>query len=178
MRRLLLVLMALFLICGCGMAEKYLADAIALEMAQSIQEMQDVHSAALADAPNRAIWTDSRTDAKCSLTVYESATRAEEEAVARGTPSTSVRPLGSCLLAVDSDLSAAVIDEYVLVLENILGMEAEEAPDYILNVNTKKFHYPDCSSVKEMKESNKQEYRGERDLIVAQGYKACKRCNP
>ena len=49
---------------------------------------------------------------------------------------------------------------------------------YILNTNSKKFHVPTCSSVGQMKESNKQEYTGSRDDIIAQGYEPCKRCNP
>lgn len=50
--------------------------------------------------------------------------------------------------------------------------------DYIINTNTGKFHYPSCSSVKQMKESNKKEYTGSRDDLIAQGYDPCKRCNP
>lgn len=50
--------------------------------------------------------------------------------------------------------------------------------EYILNTNTKKFHYPSCSSVKQMKESNKKEYTGSRDDLIAQGYDPCKKCNP
>ena len=50
--------------------------------------------------------------------------------------------------------------------------------EYILNTNTKKFHYPSCSSVKQMKASNKKEYTGSRDDLIAQGYDPCKKCNP
>ena len=50
--------------------------------------------------------------------------------------------------------------------------------EYILNANTKKFHYPSCSSVKQMKASNKKEYTGSRDDLIAQGYDPCKKCNP
>lgn len=49
---------------------------------------------------------------------------------------------------------------------------------YILNTNTMKFHYPSCSSVDQMSESNKQEYTGSRDDLISQGYDPCKRCNP
>ncbi len=49
---------------------------------------------------------------------------------------------------------------------------------YILNTNSKKFHYPSCSSVDSMKEENKQEYTGSRDDLISQGYDPCKRCNP
>ena len=50
--------------------------------------------------------------------------------------------------------------------------------EYILNKNTKKFHSPSCSSVKQMKASNKKEYTGSRDDLIAQGYDPCKKCNP
>lgn len=49
---------------------------------------------------------------------------------------------------------------------------------YVLNTNTKKFHLPTCSSVKEMKPKNKQESTLSRDDLIAKGYAPCKRCNP
>lgn len=49
---------------------------------------------------------------------------------------------------------------------------------YVLNTNTKKFHYPSCSSVKSMSDANKQEYTGTRDDLIAQGYDPCGRCHP
>ena len=49
---------------------------------------------------------------------------------------------------------------------------------YILNTNTKKFHYPSCSSVNQMSDKNKQSYSGSRDDLIAQGYSPCQRCNP
>lgn len=53
-----------------------------------------------------------------------------------------------------------------------------EAADYVLNTNTKRFHLPTCSSVGDMKESNKQEYHGLREDLIADGYRACGSCNP
>lgn len=50
--------------------------------------------------------------------------------------------------------------------------------DYILNTNTYKFHYPDCSSVQEMGEKNKRTYTGSRDDIIAEGYVPCRICGP
>lgn len=55
--------------------------------------------------------------------------------------------------------------------------EAEAAPAvYVLNTNTKKFHAPDCSSVGDMSEKNKQIFEGSREQVEAMGYEACKRC--
>lgn len=53
-----------------------------------------------------------------------------------------------------------------------------EVVTYILNTNNKKFHYEDCSSVTQMKESNKQEYTGTREDLVKQGYEPCGNCTP
>lgn len=50
--------------------------------------------------------------------------------------------------------------------------------NYIINLNTGKFHYSDCLSVNQMAEHNKKEYIGDRDDLILQGYEPCKRCNP
>ena len=50
--------------------------------------------------------------------------------------------------------------------------------DYILNTNTHKFHYPGCSSVKQMAEKNKQSFTGTRDEVIAMGYDPWGRCHP
>lgn len=55
---------------------------------------------------------------------------------------------------------------------------ADVGSDYIANKNTKKFHYPGCSSVDQMKESNKWYFTGSRETLIKKGYKPCKRCNP
>lgn len=55
---------------------------------------------------------------------------------------------------------------------------ATAAPAYICNTNTYKFHYPSCSSVKQMKESNKLPTSATREELIQQGYEPCKKCNP
>ena len=54
----------------------------------------------------------------------------------------------------------------------------EITSDYVLNKNTKVFHYPYCSSVNQMKDSNKKEMKATRDEMISKGYKPCGRCNP
>lgn len=49
---------------------------------------------------------------------------------------------------------------------------------YVLNTNTKKFHYPSCSSVKAIKNQHRVDYTGSRANVIAMGYDPCKRCNP
>jgi len=48
---------------------------------------------------------------------------------------------------------------------------------YVLNTNTKKIHYASCSSVDDMKESNKA-FTNDYDQAIADGYKPCGRCKP
>ena len=49
---------------------------------------------------------------------------------------------------------------------------------YILNTNSKKFHYSTCSAIKNMKEKNKKVYDGTRDDIIGMGYEPCSLCHP
>lgn len=50
--------------------------------------------------------------------------------------------------------------------------------DYILNTRSMKFHKPECDSVKEMSQRNKQAFEGTREEAVECGYEPCMRCNP
>lgn len=49
---------------------------------------------------------------------------------------------------------------------------------YVLNTNTKKFHYPDCRSATEMKAKNRQDVTASREQLIEQGYSSCARCKP
>lgn len=53
--------------------------------------------------------------------------------------------------------------------------ETEPKVTYILNTNSKKFHKESCSS---LPTSNRQDYVGTRDEVVAMGYSPCGRCKP
>lgn len=62
--------------------------------------------------------------------------------------------------------------------ETTVQEETPKGETYILNTSTKKFHRSSCSSVGQMKESNKEEFTGSKDDMIARGYDPCKRCNP
>lgn len=70
------------------------------------------------------------------------------------------------------------IDEPLVADSEILDNRNEQSQTYILNKNTKKIHYPWCSSVDDMAEHNKQEFTGDINEMISQGYSTCKRCNP
>jgi DNA-entry nuclease len=50
--------------------------------------------------------------------------------------------------------------------------------EYVLNLNTHKFHLASCRSVKTMSNANKGTYTGNRADLIEQGYEPCKICNP
>ncbi len=49
---------------------------------------------------------------------------------------------------------------------------------YIANKNTKKFHYPFCQAVGNMKEKNKKQLKCTREQAIQQGYSPCGICKP
>lgn len=61
--------------------------------------------------------------------------------------------------------------------ENTATTETAERP-YVLNTNTKRFHYPGCSSVDDMKTKNRSDVTDTREHLIELGYKPCARCNP
>lgn len=76
-----------------------------------------------------------------------------------------------------------LIDRYIALEKTsplFLGKKTEDQnkQHYMLNTNTKKFHYPDCRSVKKMKNKNRKDYTGTRDEIIEMGFVPCKNCNP
>lgn len=56
--------------------------------------------------------------------------------------------------------------------------ETVQTHEYVLNTNTMKFHYPDCRSVKQMNDKNRQDVEATRDELIARGYEPCGNCNP
>lgn len=50
--------------------------------------------------------------------------------------------------------------------------------DYVLNTNTKRFHIPECPSVGDMSEKNRDTFTGDRETLIEKGYVPCGRCKP
>ena len=68
-------------------------------------------------------------------------------------------------------------------VRTLIETEETETPSempvtYMLNVNTKRFHFADCPSVTEAKPKNIREYYGDRESLIDAGYKPCGRCHP
>lgn len=56
--------------------------------------------------------------------------------------------------------------------------EHTDEDTYIVNTNTGRFHKPSCTSVKQMKESNRSERTTTRDELISEGYEPCRNCKP
>lgn len=54
----------------------------------------------------------------------------------------------------------------------------DQQETYVLNTSSGKFHLPSCSSVEKMDPSNRQDYTGSREDLIAQGYSPCGSCKP
>lgn len=63
-------------------------------------------------------------------------------------------------------------------LEETVSPSESAQTSYVLNTNTMKFHLPDCSSVQDIKEANRQEFQGSREQLLEQGYSPCGICHP
>lgn len=53
-----------------------------------------------------------------------------------------------------------------------------DSSKYVLNTNSKKFHFENCSAVSSMSEKNKESFAGSRNTLIHRGYAPCKICNP
>lgn len=84
----------------------------------------------------------------------------------------------SMILFVGCDRSNSSEDDRIVVYTEPATTTEIVGINYVINRNTGKFHYPDCSSVDQMAEHNKKEYTGNREDLVTQGYEPCKRCEP
>lgn len=63
-------------------------------------------------------------------------------------------------------------DDTDVIIEEPIGTT------YILNTNTKKFHYSDCSSASRISDKNKDTFTGSREDLIGRGYEPCGNCEP
>ncbi len=50
--------------------------------------------------------------------------------------------------------------------------------EYVINLRSLRFHYPECQGVADMKEKNKKIVFTDRDSLIREGYIPCGTCNP
>ena len=71
----------------------------------------------------------------------------------------------------------ATTTEQATTTETAAVVQSEETGSCIGNKNSKIYHYPDCGSVKKMKDKNKVYFNSFEEARAA-GYRPCKNCNP
>lgn len=54
----------------------------------------------------------------------------------------------------------------------------EGGADYVLNTNTKKFHLPSCGSAQMIQKENREDFTGDRQKLIDDGYEPCGSCKP
>lgn len=57
-------------------------------------------------------------------------------------------------------------------------IDAPAGTTYVLNTNTKKFHYESCKSAKKIKDKNRAYHTGTREECINMGYDPCGNCHP
>lgn len=72
-------------------------------------------------------------------------------------------------IAVSTTAETTKIEETVPTTQKI---------NYIVNINTGKFHYPDCPSVDFMNKENKLYFTDDKESLLEYGYSSCGRCKP
>jgi len=71
-------------------------------------------------------------------------------------------------------------EDFVLIADSDLQDPTSRSsePTYVLNKKSKKFHYPWCIGVESMSAKNRQDYYGDRETLIREGYTPCGSCNP
>lgn len=164
-RRILCILLALCLVRGVAWSEENNGIAKAIDVAVSQVE-------------EALTWTEgyeqtSWMDAESGTYTLESYARTED-AKARITEleGTEAFRVLQYVLIPSEEADAATLTAYHAALTSAAKV------DYVVNMNTKKFHRTDCFSVTQIKNSNRDDFIGARDELVRQGYEPCKRCEP
>lgn len=87
-----------------------------------------------------------------------------------------------CFCVYAYNVQPGVQIDYATGESALIGEPSEqtttEESDYVLNNNTRKFHRPNCSSVEDIKPSNREDYIGSREALIERRYEPCKRCRP
>ena len=86
---------------------------------------------------------------------------------------------GICYCVYLYNVQPGVEINYATGESRLLEIEVpDDAPNYILNTSSKKFHKPTCSNAASISDKNRKESYDTREALIAEGYKAAGCCNP
>lgn len=107
-----------------------------------------------------------------------------ENLVARGVQmeawSVEDRGAGICFNVYCYNIQPGVIIDYLTGenREDTIPQKADSATVYVININTGKFHESGCGQTKSISAENKQEFTGNRQELIEQGYTPAGCCKP
>lgn len=127
-------------------------------------------------APRQTEPTGKLTEA-AEATTAPSAEETSEAAETETTAETTAAPTAA-ETAAETETVRPGTEAPIAAPETQPAGEESSGQDYVANKNTLKFHYPACPSVAKMKESNRWDFHGTREELIAKGYVPCKRCSP
>lgn len=109
----------------------------------------------------------------------------DDELVARGVlmEAKSVEDDGEGILfcVYAFNVEPGVVIDYATgtsALENAEDTASAGSKAYVLNLRNHKFHLSGCASVARIGKSNRQDYVGSREALIAEGYEPCGSCQP
>lgn len=187
----LMSLLLVCLLCACGSREPRNWIPVGGETAgETAASDEAAASEAGSEAPERAIPPEteaasSSTDAGSAEALLKTEAPVSRE-TASSEPAVITEPVSTTepeasteqeAFAESSEPATASVPDRSLAA-SAETTEGEAQVNYVANTNTKKFHLPSCSSVTDMKESNKLYFTGTREELIDQGYEPCKRCKP
>ena len=114
----------------------------------------------------------------CAQYGQRDSSRQNVESQSRTEETVSTETNSAILPPVQDDTKQAEANAEMYSESEQIASEQKTDTKYVLNRNTKKFHYSDCVSVRAMSEKNKLPSNEDWDTIIARGYSPCGRCNP
>ena len=114
----------------------------------------------------------------CAQYVQRDSDRQNADSQSRTEETVSAETKSSTLPPVQDDTKQAEENAETHSESEQTVTDSKTDTKYMLNKNTKKFHYSDCVSVRAMSEKNKLPSDEDRETIIAKGYSPCGRCNP
>lgn len=102
----------------------------------------------------------------------------------------TVRKRARVAYGASASVKCSTLDEYLQTMQETLGVTvtpaATAAPkkaasgkhNYIVNIESKKFHLPGCSAAEKISAANRKKVTATREDMIARGYSPCGICNP
>ncbi len=104
----------------------------------------------------------------CEVTVVDSNKESVSESAAVSVPTATMAPTPTSRPTPSPTIAPTPTPKPIPTKQN--------TTTYILNISTRKFHKTSCSSVKQMKASNKQTLESTYAEMISLGYSPCKKC--